>query len=418
MAGKRSLTSLHLDSLFEGATLEELSAGLAPKLDDLPRPFPATGKVKPERVARIWNALGREPEVSLLDAWTLENLSAFEGNIENLIGTVKLPVGVAGPLRVNGLYAQGDYAVPLATTEAALVASYHRGMCAITAAGGCSAMLLYQAVNRAPAFAFESVREAGAFIAWVTEHFEKLQAIAEETSRYGRLVDFGTTLEGNHVYLNLEFTTGDASGQNMVTIATQAICDWMEGECPIPIKKCYVEGNLSGDKKASSQAYTSVRGRKVTAEVKIPEELVKRVLKSSSKEMVDYWQMSAIGGVLSGTMGVQGHFANGLAALYLATGQDAACVAESAMGVTRFEVLEEGGLYAAVTLPSLMLGTVGGGTNLPSQGACLELMGLLGSGHSEALAEVCGGVLLAGELSIIAALASGDFTKAHKKLAR
>jgi hydroxymethylglutaryl-CoA reductase (NADPH) len=134
--------------------------------------------------------------------------------------------------------------------------------------------------------------------------------------------------------------------------------------------------------------------------------------------MADYWRMSAIGGVLSGTIGVHGHFANGLAALYLATGQDAACVAESATGVTRFEVTEDGGLYATVTLPGIMVGTVGGGTGLPTQKACLELMGLHGTGRARALAEVCGGLLLAGELSIIAALAAGHFARAHRKLAR
>jgi hydroxymethylglutaryl-CoA reductase (NADPH) len=134
--------------------------------------------------------------------------------------------------------------------------------------------------------------------------------------------------------------------------------------------------------------------------------------------MVDYWRMSAIGGVLSGTLGVQGHFANGLAALYLATGQDAACVAESATGVTRFEVAEDGGLYASVTVPGIMVGTVGGGTGLPTQRACLELMGLAGEGKAAALAEVCAGLLLGGELSIIAALSAGHFARAHRKLAR
>ena len=128
--------------------------------------------------------------------------------------------------------------------------------------------------------------------------------------------------------------------------------------------------------------------------------------------------MSAIGGVLSGTIGIQGHFANGLAALYLACGQDVACVAESAVGVTRFGVTEDDGLYAAVTLPNIMVGTVGGGTALPSQKACLDILGLHGTGHSRALAEVCVGLLLGGELSIIGALTAGHFTRAHRKLAR
>lgn len=174
---------------------------------------------------------------------------------------------------------------------------------------------------------------------------------------------------------------------------------------------------MSGDKKASAQAFTSVRGKKVMAEALLDAELLQKHLHATPEMMADYWRLSALGGVQSGTIGVHGHFANGLAALYIATGQDAACVAESAIGVTRFEVTPEG-LYASVTLPAIMVGTVGGGTGLPSQRACLELMKLAGAGNSRALAEVCAGLLLGGELSIIAALAAGHFSRAHERLAR
>jgi hydroxymethylglutaryl-CoA reductase (NADPH) len=175
---------------------------------------------------------------------------------------------------------------------------------------------------------------------------------------------------------------------------------------------------MSGDKKASARAFVSTRGKKVTAEVLLPGPLLEKFLHVPARALEEYWRVSALGGVLSGTMGVQGHFANGLAALYLATGQDVACVAESAVGITRFEAKPDGSLYAAVTLPGIMVGTVGGGTGLPGQRACLELMGLAGDGHARALAEVCAGLLLAGELSIIGALAAGEFTRAHRKLAR
>jgi hydroxymethylglutaryl-CoA reductase (NADPH) len=134
--------------------------------------------------------------------------------------------------------------------------------------------------------------------------------------------------------------------------------------------------------------------------------------------MAKYWRMSAMGGVLSGTIGVQGHYANGLAALYIACGQDAACVAESSVGVTRFEITADGSLYASVTLPNLIVGTVGGGTGLPSQKACLKILGLAGPGHARALAEVTAAVALAGELSIIGALAAQEFSSAHQKRAR
>lgn len=409
---------MHLKSLLDAKDMDSLVEQLQPKLDPKPRHFLPNSKVNAHRTEKLWKSIGQPQHPNLLDDWTADHLDDFEGNIENFIGTCKLPIGLAGPLRVNGLFAQGDYPLPLATSEAALVASYHRGACMISAAGGCTAMLVYQALNRSPAFAFDTMSRAGQFVAWAMDEFENFQTHADATSSHGKLVDVGTTLEGNHVYLNFEFTTGDASGQNMVTIATQAICDYIREHCPVPIQQLYVEGNLSGDKKASSQAYTSCRGRKVTAEVVLTPEVLGKYVGATVRQMIDYWRMSAIGGVLSGTMGVQGHFANGLAALYIATGQDAACVAESAMGVTRFEETEGGNLYAAVTLPGIMVGTVGGGTGLPSQKACLELMGLHGNGHSSALAEVCAGLLLGGELSIIAALSTGDFTKAHKKLAR
>ena len=162
----------------------------------------------------------------------------------------------------------------------------------------------------------------------------------------------------------------------------------------------FVEANLSGDKKATTHSFTTVRGRKVTAEVRLSASLVTSRLHTTTDRLMDYWRMSALGGVMSGSIGVQGHYANGLAALFIATGQDAACVAEAAVGVTRFEPLEDGGLYASVTLPNLIVGTVGGGTGLPTQRACLEIMGLAGAGHARALAEVTAAVALAGELSI------------------
>ncbi|MGH9315117.1 MAG: hydroxymethylglutaryl-CoA reductase, partial [Vicinamibacterales bacterium] len=237
-------------------------------------------------------------------------------------------------------------------------------------------------------------------------------------TRYGRLLDMGIEVEGNHVYLVFAFTTGDASGQNMVTIASEAICRDIVERAPVRPRYWFVEANLSGDKKATTHSFMSVRGKKVAAEIVIPAELLSRRLHTSTSAMIDYWRMSALGGVMSGSIGVQGHYANGLAALFIACGQDAACVAEAAVGVTRFEPSEDGGLYAAVTLPNVIVGTVGGGTRLPSQRACLEVLGLGGPDSARAFAEVAAALALAGELSITAALASGQFTQAHHRLAR
>jgi len=410
----------YLARILEAHSLEDLNARLAPSPEPMPARLPRDPRLTPGAVDKRWAVLasGDEGKDLLLDPQTQALMERYQRNIENFVGTVKVPVGIAGPLRVNGLFAKGDYYVPLATSEAALVASYHRGAQLISRAGGCSAMLLNEGVGRAPAFAFRNLREAGRFVAWAVQQFEAFRAVAEATTRHGELSDLRLTVEGNHVYLLLEYHTGDASGQNMVTLATDAVVEHILASSPVKPQYHFVEANLSGDKKASAQSFQSVRGKKVTAEVELPAALVEQVLHTTGQRMTEYWRMSALGGVMSGTLGVQGHYANGLAALYIACGQDAACVAESAVGVTRFELTPQGGLYASVTLPNLMVGTVGGGTGLPSQRACLEILGVAGPGHARALAEVCAALSLAGELSIIGALCAGHFARAHRQLAR
>ncbi|MBE9101041.1 hydroxymethylglutaryl-CoA reductase [Vacuolonema iberomarrocanum] len=410
----------HLQELLKNGSVEELVQRLQPKSPDAIPKVPGGSRMTPEALERRWQLLNTTPEVqeAIADPLTMEQMQAYRRNIENFIGTVKVPVGIAGPLQVNGLYAQGSYYLPLATTEAALVASYSRGAQLLTAMGGCTAMLLNEGIGRAPGFAFQNLQEAGQFMMWAIAQQATFKQIAESTTGHGQMIDMRLTVEGNHVYLDFQYTTGDAAGQNMVTIATEAVCDYIREQSPIQPEYSFVEANLSGDKKASAQSFLSVRGKKVTAEARLSADLIKKYLHTTPTAMENYWRMSAIGGTLTGTIGVQGHYANGLAALYLACGQDVACVAESAVGVTRFEVTEENELYAAVTLPNLVVGTVGGGTGLPSQQACLELMGLAGNDKARAFAEVCAGLLLAGELSIIGALASGEFTRAHQRLAR
>ncbi|MDA7881527.1 hydroxymethylglutaryl-CoA reductase [Akkermansiaceae bacterium] len=420
MAGKHHLTKRHIDEVMGDRNVDELRKQLSPDLENLPKPLPVSAKTSRDRVDKLWEKIAGAPHLKsrLLDTTTDDDLAAYSGNIENLIGSVQIPIGIAGPLRVNGLFAKGDYHIPMATTEAALVASYHRGVSLITESGGCSVMLVNESLTRSPSFAFCDMATAGEFVLWAMAEIASFRKIVTTTTQHGELVDIGTTLEGNHVYLNFEFHTADASGQNMITIATQAICDYIVEKSPVTPTQAYVEANLSGDKKASARAFTTARGKKASAEVFIPKELVEKRLHCTVQDMCDYWRTSAIGGVLSGSIGIQGHFANGLTALYLATGQDVACVAESSVGVTRFEETNNHDLYASVTLPAIMVGTVGGGTGLPTQNACLELMGLVGADKSRALAEVVTGLILGGELSIIGALAAGHFTRAHKNLAR
>lgn len=402
---------------------EEIEQALTPSREDISPHVPradATSQISPEAVDQRWGLLDVEAHSReyLLDAMTREQMGVYSKNIENFIGTVKLPIGLAGPLRVRGLYAQGDYYAPLATTEAALVASYTRGAQAITLAGGCTAAMFWEGVTRAPLFAFDNLVEVGKFLLWAGGHEETFRTIAASTTRHGELLRTRFNLEGNHVYLIFEYSTGDAAGQNMVTIATDAICRFILAETPVQPAYWFVEANMSGDKKASHLSFQNVRGRKVTAEVTLTPDILEGHLKSSARRMLDFYRVSSIGGVMSGNIGIQGHYSNGMAALYIACGQDAACVAESAVGVTRFEPVNDGSLYAAVTLPNVIVGTVGGGTGLPSQNACLEILKLSGPGNAGAFAEVCAALVLAGELSIIAALASGHFTHAHQSLAR
>ncbi|WP_047047867.1 hydroxymethylglutaryl-CoA reductase [Vibrio mexicanus] len=386
----------------------------APKLKLTPSP-----SLTDKNLDRRWSVLDNLTDKSvLLDEFTDQIKSDYCKNIEHFIGTVNVPVGVAGPLRVNGLFAKDDYLVPLATTEAALVASYNRGANLITAAGGASAMLLNEGVTRTPGFAFKSLAQAGQFVAWVVTQYEEFKRLAESTTSHGKLSDVSVNIEGNHVYLVFEFLTGDASGQNMVTIATNVVFEYILEHTPIEPDYAFLDGNLSGDKKANTQTLRSVRGKKVTAEVHISAELVQKYLHTTPQKMMQFGQMTTVGGALSGTIGINAHYANALAALYIACGQDAACVAESAIGMTRMEVTEDGSLYASVTLPNLMVGTVGGGTGLPTQKACLDILGLYGSGKSQALAEVAAALCLAGELSIVGAFCAGHFSKAHHKLAR
>jgi hydroxymethylglutaryl-CoA reductase (NADPH) len=393
---------------------------LDPRHDNHPLRVPGGGSLTPEAIAQRWDLPGMPADARevLADAWAMEHRDTYGRSIENFIGTAKIPVGLAGPLRVNGLHAHGDFYVPLATTEAALVASHSRGSVVITESGGCAALVLNESVSRSPGFAFDTLAEAGMFVAWAADSMDAFKTVAQKTTRYGKLVNLQLTVEGNHAYLGLEFTTGDASGQNMVTIATDAICRYIDEHAPVRPRHWFVEANMSGDKKATTHSFMSVRGKKVSAEVTVPGEVLERRLHTTAARLVDYWRMSALGGVMTGSIGVHGHYANGIAALFIACGQDAACVAEATVGVTRFEPRPDGALYASVTLPNLIVGTVGGGTGLPTQRACLDILGLGGRGHARAFAEVTAALALAGELSITGALAAGHFTSAHQRLAR
>jgi len=335
------------------------------------------------------------------------------GSIEGFIGYAQVPLGIAGPVRIRGQHAQGEFIVPLATTEGTLVASYQHAFNAINRGGGAAAACTRQLVGRAPCFAFADLATAATMAAWLASQFLPMQQAAATTSRYCRLQGARTSVVGNTVYLMLEYATGDAAGQNMVTLATQAVCAALLPRMPHPPVSWLVEAVLSGDKRATAQAFLGARGRNASAEVVLPGRHLARYWRADAATMVRAWQQATAGSVQTGSIGLQGNVANAIAALFIACGQDAACVSEATTALTRIETTPAGDLYASVTLPNLIVGTVGGGTFLPTARECLAMLDCLGAGTAPRFAEICAVVALAGELAVVGAMAGGAFADAH-----
>jgi hydroxymethylglutaryl-CoA reductase (NADPH) len=407
-------TFQHVDRLIE--TIKNKPVGDSGNYR-LPIELNATSEGLKKRLEFLTTETGHQLP-SLTGRLPFTDLHQLNGNIENYIGMSMIPTGIIGPLRVTGSAAKGDFFIPLATSEGALVASYHRGAKACYMAGGATSICLVEGVQRSPLFKFANLGDLGLFITWVLQQMDIFKKITAQTSRFARLMDMKSNIEGNHLILTFEFHTGDASGQNMVTICTDAICQFIVENAPVSPLFWFIESNYSGDKKATALSFTNVRGKKVTTEIVLSEKIVNEVLKTTAEAMAEYWRSSTVAVIQSGAIGAQGHYANGLTALFIATGQDAACVAEASTGITRMENQKDGSLYASVTLPNLIVGTVGGGTSLPTQKECLELMECYGQGHARKFAEICGALVLAGELSIAAALSAGHFSSAHKKFGR
>lgn len=399
------------------ADIKSKPSSLEAPSENLPTEVPVTREGADKRLQFLLDKTGRELPF-LTGGKQFSDCSQLAGNIENFIGMSMVPTGIIGPLPVLGSVARGDFYVPLATSEGSLLASYHRGARACYLSGGITSVCLIDGVQRSPVFKFDNLGNLGTFLIWILGQIEEFQRITESVSRYAKLLDMKTNIEGNHLILTFEYHTGDASGQNMVTICTDAICRHIADKAPVQPKFWFIEGNFSGDKKATSQSFANVRGKKVTAEITLREEVIRNVLKTTPEAMAEYWRSSTIGTIQSGSIGAQGHYANGLTALFIATGQDAACVSEAAVGITRMELTNEGSLYASVTLPNLIVGTVGGGTSLPTQRECLELLDCYGQGKARKFAEICGALVLAGEISIAAALSAGQFSSAHQKFGR
>lgn len=342
----------------------------------------------------------------------------LKGNIENYIGMSQIPTGIIGPLIINGTEAQGAFYVPMATTEGSLLASYSRGAKACRESGFITVANLQEGVQRCPFFRFENLIEAGKFAHWILENQEIFKQITEKTSNYAKLKNLEIDIAGNEIIIKFEYTTGDASGQNMVTICTHYICLYIIENTPIKPSFWAVDGNASGDKKATAFSLAKVRGQKITAETILKREAVMSVLKTTPEAMAMSAAISANGSVKIGTLGTGMHPANGLAALFIACGQDVACVSEASATITNMNLNDDGDLYCSITMPNVIVGSVGGGTALPTQKECLSLIDCFGPGKSKKLAEICAAVCLTGEISLLSAMSVGHFASAHQKWGR
>jgi hydroxymethylglutaryl-CoA reductase (NADPH) len=334
-------------------------------------------------------------------------------NIENLVGAAHVPLGVAGPIRVNGGHAQGSYYVPFATTEGTLVSTYQYGMRAITEAGGANAYVLADSLDITPCFELASARDAIAFSQWLNDHLEELRGVAAETTAHGRLAELHTHVFGRRVFARFVFTTGDAMGMNMVNIAVDQVCrhaaEMTRGE------GYYLRCNYSSDKKPAAINLFRTYGKEVAIDCTLPASVVETHLGVSSRELVAFVGAARLGAMQAGALGMNAHFANGLAAIFIACGQDVAQVVNASIGFIDVELVGKDDLYVFARLPNLVVGTVGGGTNLPTQSECLTLLDCDGDGTARKFAEIVAATLVGGELAIGAALANGRFIEAHRQ---
>lgn len=341
---------------------------------------------------------------------------AASRNIENFIGVAQVPLGVVGPLKVRGEHAMGEFYVPMSTTEGALLATVNRGCSVVTAAGGAHCRITRDEMSRAPVFRVDGIGHGIKTAKWIGENMDLLRRETAKTTRHGKLLTATPYVNGRSLFVRFSFETGDAMGMNMATIASQAMCDLIERKTRA--KTVSVSGNMCTDKKAAAINYIEGRGKSVLAEAVIPASVVAEKLHSTVAGVVETaTRKNLIGSAMSLSMGFNSHFANMAAALFIATGQDAAQVVEASMGMSTAEETD-GALYFSISVPALEIGTVGGGTGLPTQHEALSIMGCSGTGKSGKFAEIAAAVMLAGELSTLAAQSSGELASAHSRLAR
>jgi len=347
----------------------------------------------------------------------------MSGNIENFFGVAQIPVGIAGPLLVNGEYAQGEFFVPMATVEGTMLASYNRGMKVIRESGGVLTTVTDVVMQRAPCFVFKTGREARDFTRWLDENFLQIKAKAETTTSVGKLNEIERYHAHNMVYTRFDYSTGDAAGQNMTSRATFVACEWIREQNP-HMSHYLLSGSFDTEKRTSSVNLLKGRGRRVTGEITIPKDVMMKHLRVTPEAMHYGQGISTLAALLTNSSNNAAHPANGLAALYLATGQDVANIGESNQCTTYNKVTRNGDYYYSITLPALIVATYGGGTSLPTQQECLEIMGCWGKDKAMKFAEIAAALVVAGELSLAAATRTdketrkNDWVDAHERLGR
>ena len=341
----------------------------------------------------------------------------LKGNIENFFGVAQVPIGLAGPLLVNGEDAKGEFYVPLATTEGTLVASYNRGMRLIHECGGVKTTVTDDAMQRAPVFIFDDARVARDFGKWIDTNFDEIKNQAENTTSVGKLRNIEKYQMGKIMYLRFNFTTGDAAGQNMVGKATFFACRWILEQNP-SVRRHALSGNIDTDKKHSQLNTLHSRGKRVTAEVVIPRDLLQKHLKLLPEQALQMRWVATMGSFMAGSNNNGLHSANGISALFIATGQDVANLAESSAALLYAELTGDNDYYYSVTIPSLIVATHGGGTGLATQRECLEMLDCCGKGKAAKFAEIVAATVVCGELSLGSAVMSGDWVSSHERLGR
>lgn len=402
---------------------EELVEALVRKelrFHELPKDLPA------EEAAEI-----RRRALELVTQTPLDNIAhhsldvqrASRRHCENFFGVAQIPMGVVGPLRVRGRCAEGDFYIPLATTEAALVASTNRGCTAITQAGGAVVRVEDVGMTRAPVFRTSGIVQTQQFLQWIRDHEDDIRKITEATSNHLKLLEVRPYTFGTTVFLRFRFDSGDAMGMNMATIACdRAVNDLIEPGTGVPC--IALSGNYCVDKKPAAINFQEGRGKRIYAEVLLEAPILHHQLKSNARDLVEVqYRKNLLGSIAAGSMGYNAHFANVLAAFFIATGQDPAHVVEGSMGVTCIEPRGPDSVFASIYLPDVPLGAVGGGTALETQREALAMLGVSPDSERRGeavtrLAEILGAVVLAGELSLMAAFTSQDLARAHEKLAR